>query len=104
MIRETPPGARDFSCAFTDGEIRSATHKAERRRGEAIGPFWFFGSVDSKRVSNLVSPLESIAARAHINVALKRVSRIPRGLREIASGEGPEGAWTTCRRGWMGHR
>ena len=26
------------------------------------------------------------------------------GLREMTSGEGPEGAWTTCRRGSIEHR
>jgi len=98
MIRETPRGGSDFSWAFTDGEIRSATQNAERRRRE------LFVSADTKRVSDSVSPLELIPASAHGSVAFKKVRRIPMGLREMTSGEGPEGAWTTCRRGSIEHR
>jgi hypothetical protein len=62
----------------------------------------FFVNVASKGVSMPVSPLDATLARTPASVAFKRVRGIPRGLREMASGEGREVAWSTCGKSWTG--
>ena len=77
---------------------------AGSRAAEVRGPPWFLVSVDSKRVSNLVSLLESTLRKARVSVVFKRVRRIPMSLREMISGGGSEGFWRACGKGWREQR
>ncbi len=51
-----------------------------------------------------VSALDATLARTPVSVAFNRVRRIRIGLREMASGEGREVAWSTCGKGWTEYR
>ncbi len=74
--------------------------KADARQCPSPG---FFVNVASKGVSISASPLESTLARTPTSVDFKGVKRIPRGFRDMTSGEGRAGVGT-CGRPWTEYR